>query len=152
MEQPSKVYATFVASSPDKAWDLLTDAPRSPDWFFGNRVEVGATVGDSFRVLRPDGSLDVDGKILAKEAWRRLRVSWVMPDLPVLPDDNEVEFLIEDKGNDVVRVAVQEYHHVPVPEKWIEAGREGWSLILASLKTILETGKPLPRIEMKPPE
>jgi uncharacterized protein YndB with AHSA1/START domain len=152
MDKPNTVYVNFIESSPDKVWDLLTDADASPDWFLGNRMEVGAAVGDPFRVLSPDGTFDVEGKIIAKEAWRRLRVSWVMPDLPVMPDENEVEFLIEDKGSDVVRVAVQEYHYVPVPEKWVEAGREGWSLILSSLKTMLETGRPLPRVEMKPPE
>jgi len=152
MDKPDTVYVTFIKSSPDKVWDLLTDAEASPDWFFGNRMEVAESIGGDFRVFRPDGTVDVDGQILASEPRTRLRVSWVMPDLPPLPDENEVEFLIEDKGSDVVRVAVQEFHYVVVPEKWIEAGREGWSLILSGLKTMLETGKPLPRIEMKPPE
>jgi uncharacterized protein YndB with AHSA1/START domain len=152
MDKPTRVYVSYIASSPDKVWDLLTNAHSSPDWFFGNRMEVGAEVGDSFRLTGPDGALDVDGKILAKDAWLRLRVSWVMPDMPVLSSENEVEFLIEDKGNDVVRLAVQEYHYVAVPERWVEAGREGWSYLLAGIKTMLETGAPIPRIEMKPPE
>ena len=152
MEQPTVVHVSFIRSSPDKVWDLLTDANSSPDWFFGHRVETGEKVGDPYRVIRADGTIDVDGEILAKEAWRRLRVKWVMPDMPILPDDNEIEFLIEDKGSDVVRVVVQEYHYVPVPRNWMDAGREGWSLILASLKTLLETGAALPPLEMKPPE
>jgi uncharacterized protein YndB with AHSA1/START domain len=152
MDKPNVVHVSFVASTPQQVWDLMMDADASPDWYSDNRMEVGAAAGDDFRVLRPDGSIDVDGKILAFEPPARLRVSWIMPDLPQSPRDDEVEFLIEDKGNGVVRLAVQEFHGDGPPAQWIEAGREGWSLILSSLKTLLETGKPLPKVKMEPPE
>lgn len=152
MDKPHVVYIVFIAARPEEIWALLNDSVASPDWFFGNRMEIGATPGDPFRVFRPDGSTDVDGKVLANEAGRRLRVSWIMPDMPIRPGDDQVEFVIEEKTEGVVRLAVQEYHSAPLPEKWIEAGREGWSLILSSLKTLVETGKPLPRVEMHPPE
>ena len=152
MDKPDAVYTVFVAAGPEKVWALLNDSAASPNWFFGNRMEIGAAPGDPFRVFRPDGSIDVEGKVLAKEADRRLRVSWVMPDMPIRPGDDQVEFVIEEKAKGVVRLAVQEYHSAPLPEKWVEAGREGWSLILSGLKTMLETGKSLPRVEMHPPE
>ena len=152
MDKPDSTYAIFIAATPQQVWALLNDSAASPDWFFGNRMEIGAAPGDPFRALRPDGSIDADGKVLVKEANRRLRVSWEMPDMPIRPGDDQVEFIIEEKAGGVVRVAVMEYHSAPLPEKWIEAGREGWSLILSSLKTMLETGKPLPRVEMHPPE
>jgi len=152
MDKPDAVYIVFIAGQPEEVWALLNDSAASPKWFFGNRMEIGAASGDLFRVFRPDGSIDVDGKVLSNEAGRRLRVSWVMPDMPIRPGDDQVEFLIDDKKEGVVRLAVQEYHSAPLPEKWIQAGREGWSLILSSLKTMLETGKPLPRVEMLPPE
>jgi uncharacterized protein YndB with AHSA1/START domain len=152
MDKPSKVYVTFIASSPDKAWELLTNAAASPEWFFGHRMEVGDGTGDPFILLRPDGSLHVDGTILVKEPWHRLRVSWVMPDMPIRPADDEIEFLIEDRAEGVVRFAVHEYHGAPLPERWVVAAREGWSLFLSGVKTMLETGKPLPHVEMTPPE
>ena len=152
MDKPDTVYTVFIAARPGKVWALLNDSTASPDWFFGNRMEIGAAPGDPCRVFRPDGSIDVDGRVLAKEAGRRLRVSWIMPDMPIRPGDDQVEFVIEEKAKGVARLAVQEYRSAPLPEKWIEAGREGWSLILSSLKTMLETGKPLPRVEMRPPE
>ena len=152
MDKPNTVYVTFIGSTPDRVWSLLTDADSSPQWFIGNRMDVGAAVGEPYRLYRPDGTIEVDGKELAIEPGRLLRVSWAMPELPASRLENEVDFLIEDKGDGVVRLAVQEFHHEPIPEKWIESGREGWSLILASVKTLLETGKPLPGIRMEPPE
>jgi len=31
----------------------------------------------------------------------------------------------------------------PIEEKYLEGGRQGWPVILSSLKSLLETGKPL---------
>lgn len=152
MDRPDNVYVSFIETTPDKLWALLIDSAASPDWFFDNRMEIGAEVGEAYRVIRSDGSVDVDGEVLVREPWRRLRVSWIMPEMPVNSADSEVEFLIDDEGNGVVRFCVQEFHGGHVPEKWQEAGREGWSLILSSMKTMLETGRPLPRIKMEPPE
>lgn len=152
MDKPDAVYTVFIAARPEAVWALLHDSAASPDWFFGNRMEIGAAIGDPFRVYRPDGSIDVEGEVLATEAGRRLLVSWVMPDMPVRPDGDMIEFVIEEKAEGVVRLAVEKYHGAPVPEKWIEAGREGWSLIFSGLKTMLETGKPLPHVEMMPIE
>ena len=77
------------------------------------------------------------------------RVVW-MPDLP----ETEIEYGIEDLG-EAVKVTVGEYHgaaHEQVKDKFAEASRDGWALILSGIKTILETGKPLPPIRPKPPK
>ena len=152
MDKPDSIYAIFIAATPQQVWALLNDSAACPDWFFGNRIEIGDAPGDPYRVFRPDGGMDVDGKVLEMEAGRRLLVSWVMPDMPIRPGDDRVEFVLEEKMEGLTRLAVQEYLSAPLPEKWIEAAREGWSLILSGLKTMLETGKPLPRLEMHPPE
>jgi len=152
LDKPNTVYVSFIASTPGKVWDLLLDTGASPDWFFGHRMEVGAEVGDPLIVLSPDGSPLVEGEVLVKEPGRRLRVSWVLPDMPIRLAEDEIEFLIEEKGEGVVRFVVHEYLSEPLPERWIVAGREGWSLVLSGIKTILEAGKPLPRVVMMPPD
>lgn len=152
MDKPNTVYVTFIATTADRIWDLLLDTDSSTSWYFGHRMEVGAAVGDPYRLLLPDGSLLVDGEVLIIEPGRRLRVSWTLPDMPIAPIDNEVDFFTEDLGIGVIRLVVQEWFYEPIPEKWVETGREAWSLMLASVKTLLETGKPLPRVKMEPPE
>jgi len=152
MDKPDTVYAIFIAAKPEAIWALLHDSGPSPDWFFGNRMEIGAAPGDPFRAFRPDGLVEVEGEVLVTDAGKRLRVSWVMPDMPIRPGEDQVEFVIEEKVDGLSRLAVHEYFSAPVHEKWIESGREGWSLILSGLKTILETGKPLPRVRICPPE
>lgn len=70
-----------------------------------------------------------------------------MPDVPPA----EFEFLLEAVG-DVTRLTLSQFNGGPVEEKFMTAGREGWSLILSSLKTLLETGKPLPPVSPRPPQ
>jgi hypothetical protein len=49
-----------------------------------------------------------------------------------------------------VRLTMIESHSWDVPEAILSGGRTGWPAILSSLKSLLETGKPL-AIEMEPP-
>jgi hypothetical protein len=43
-----------------------------------------------------------------------------------------------------------ESHEQPLSDDILEGGRQGWPAILSSLKSLLETGKPL-RVQMAPP-
>ena len=49
----------------------------------------------------------------------------------------------------VVRVTMEESHPTPIDEKYHEGGRKGWPLILSGMKTLLETGHPLPTFKME---
>ena len=153
MDKPDLVYMIFIEATAERLWALLTSAEESPKWFFGNRIEIGQEPGSPYRVIRPDGAAVVDGGVLAIEPPHRLRVRWDMPGDPLGPGRaNEIEYRIDQAAEGVVKLSVLEYHHTPVPEPWQRAGREGWSLILSSLKTILETGRPLPPVTPGEPQ
>jgi uncharacterized protein YndB with AHSA1/START domain len=149
-QTPDRILLIYIAAMPEKIWALLTDVPNSPSWFFGQRMEVGDAIGDPFAVVAPDGNPQVKGEILAIDPPRRLMVSWDVLVEGIKPV--EIEFLIEDVGNGISKLTVHEYHHATIPEAYIKAGREGWSLILSGIKTILETGKPLPPVKMERPQ
>lgn len=147
--KPDAVYMVFIAAPPQAVWDLLTDKARSPDFFFGNVMSVGKA-GEAFTVDRADGTADVAGEVLVHEKPTRLRVTWKLvwaPELPVA----EFDFLLEAVG-EVTRLTLSQFNGGPVDPKFMEAGREGWSLILSSLKTLVETGRPLPRVSPRPPQ
>jgi hypothetical protein len=44
-----------------------------------------------------------------------------------------------------------EAHQWDVPDDLLSGGRAGWPAILSSLKSLLETGRPL-KIQMQPPK
>ena len=68
-----------------------------------------------------------------------------MRDVP----DCLVSYDIEQAG-DSVRLTMTEAHQWDVPDALLSGGRAGWPAILSSLKSLLETGKPL-AIKMQPP-
>jgi uncharacterized protein YndB with AHSA1/START domain len=149
-EKPDAVYMVFIAAPPQAVWDLLTDKARSPDFFFGNTWTVGEAVGAPFKADRADGTPDVDGQVLIRDEPNRLRISWKLvwaPELPVA----EFDFQIEAVG-ELTRLTLSQFNNGRVDKKFMTAGREGWSLILSSLKTLLETGKPLPKVAPRPPQ
>ncbi|WP_342362997.1 SRPBCC domain-containing protein [Terrarubrum flagellatum] len=153
MKKPDAINIIFIASTPEKVWAALTDTALSKSYFFGNSVELDAEVGGRFVVRQPDGSIAVDGKVLALEKARLLRIEWNVVSVAELKDKPPaiIEYRVESVG-EAVKLSVCEFHTWDVPEKFKEAGRNGWALILSGVKSILETGKPLPTVKMEPPK
>jgi uncharacterized protein YndB with AHSA1/START domain len=149
-KRPQAVHLIFIAAPMARIWETLTSETESPKFFFGNRMTFGSAVGEPFQVRGLDGNGHVDGEVLALEPGKRIKVSWkvkAFPDLPV----SEFDFLIEPEG-EVCRLTVLEFHLGPVPERFAAMSRDGWALILSSLKTLIETGSPMPNASVKPPE
>ena len=60
-----------------------------------------------------------------------------------------VTYEIEPAGESM-RLTMTEAHSWDVPDDLLSGGRAGWPAILSSLKSVLETGKPLV-VKMGPP-
>jgi uncharacterized protein YndB with AHSA1/START domain len=150
--RPATVYTIYIASTPEKVWEALTSAELSRKYFFGNAVEIELKVGGKYIVRRPDGALHISGEVLACEPPRKLtftfNVNW--PALIEKLGPTLVSYDIEPAG-DAVRLTMTESHDRPLSDDILSGGREGWPAILSSLKSLLETGRPL-AIKMAPPE
>jgi uncharacterized protein YndB with AHSA1/START domain len=150
--RPATVYTIYIASTPEKVWEALTSAELSRKYFFGNAVEIELKVGGKYIVRQPDGALHISGEVLACEPPRKLtftfNVNW--PALIEKLGPTLVSYDIEPAG-DAVRLTMTESHDRPLSDDILSGGREGWPAILSSLKSLLETGRPL-AIKMAPPE
>jgi hypothetical protein len=63
-----------------------------------------------------------------------------------------VTYDIEPMGGSV-KLTMTEAHQWDVPDAILAGGRQGWPLILSSLKSLLETGKPIEvGVKMGPPK
>jgi hypothetical protein len=60
-----------------------------------------------------------------------------------------VTYEIEQAG-EAVKLTMSEAHDRPLSDDILSGGRQGWPAILSSLKSVLETGKPLV-VKMGPP-
>ena len=149
--KPDTVYTIYIATTPEKVWQALTTAEFSRQYFFGFAVEMETKIGGSFIVRAPDGSTHIDGEVLACDPPRKLSVTWNVnwPGLVEKLGQTVVTYEIAEAG-DAVRLTMTESHERVLPEDILSGGRAGWPAILSSLKSVLETGKPL-AIKMEPP-
>ena len=149
--KPDTVYTIYIAATPEKVWQALTTAEFSRQYFFGFAVEMETRVGGSFIVRAGDGSTHIDGEVLACDPPSRLSVTWNVnwPGLVEKLGQTVVTYEIAEAG-DAVRLTMTESHERELPEDILSGGRTGWPAILSSLKSVLETGKPL-AVKMEPP-
>ena len=145
-EKPSFVYVTYIAATPDKVWQALTDGTLTRQYWYGRRIEsdwkVGSTV--TFWYHTEDGEAVSDrGIVLESNPPRRLSYTWHVEFADELRDEHpsRVIFEIEPSGKEV-KLTLTHDEFEP-GSKILDGVRSGWPAILASLKTMLETGKPL---------
>jgi uncharacterized protein YndB with AHSA1/START domain len=146
---PHTSYITWIAATPEQIWNALTDGAMSKKYFFGLRIESDWTVGSHWTLWKADGRVDCAGTVLESVPGKRLamtwRVEWIeeMRNLP----ETLVTYDLDRIGGSV-RLTLGEYHQGEIDEKMLAGGRAGWPAILSGLKTLVETGKELPGIEM----
>lgn len=142
--KPKTVYVTYIAATPEKVWQALTDPAFSKQYFFGLAVEIEPKQGGRFRLLWPDGREHIVGEVVEWSPPRRLCVSWDirgMNDFAELPTCL-VTYEVEAKG-EVTRLKMIESHSWDIPPAILLGGEEGWPKIIGGLKSLLETGKAL---------
>ena len=150
--KPSLVYTVYIASTPAKVWEALTSAEFSRQYFFGNSVDIDLKVGGAFIVRMPDGALHISGEVIECEPEKKLTVTFNVnwPALIEKLGQTLVTYEIEQAG-DAVRLTLTEAHERELGDDILSGGRQGWPAILSSLKSVLETGKPL-AVKMAPPQ
>ncbi len=151
--KPKTVYVSYIAATPERVWQALTDPAFSKQYFFGLSVEIEPKRGGSFRLLWPDGRVHIKGEVVDWSPPRRLCVSW---DIQGMNEFSElptclVSYEIEPSG-EAVKLRMTESHSWDIPPAILLGGEEGWPKILGGLKTLLETGKALvPDLKSGPP-
>ena len=150
--KPKTVYVIYIASTPEKVWQALTDSGLSQQYFHGSLLEIEPKVGGKFLVKFPDGRINVKGSVIEWSPPRRLATTWVVDWIAELREFPEclVSYDIEQAG-DAVRLTLTESYSWDVPEALLSGGRSGWPAILSNLKSVLETGKPM-AIKLEPPQ
>ncbi|OQW57678.1 MAG: ATPase [Proteobacteria bacterium SG_bin9] len=151
--KPVFVYAIYIASTPEKVWEALTQAEFSKHYFHGMSVTVEPKVGGKFLVHLPDGTQHISGDVIEHDPPKRLTMTWNVnwPGLVEKLGTTLVTYAIEPAGKGNVRLTLTQSQDRPISDDILEGGRNGWPAIMSMLKSLLETGKVVP-VETKPPE
>jgi uncharacterized protein YndB with AHSA1/START domain len=149
--KPKTVYVSYIAATPEKVWQALTSSEFTRKYFWDRTVDIEPKAGGAFVLRLPDGRVNVRGKVIDYDPPRKLTVTWQVewPDEFRKLPECVVSYEIAPAG-EAVRLTMTESHSWDVPDAILSGGRSGWPAVLSSLKSLLETGKPL-SIQMEPP-
>ena len=143
MKKTSFVYVTYIRATPERVFQALTDGRVTREYWGHDNVSDWKPGSVWEHREAGGGMVKLTGKVVEFDPPRRLVLTWAAPEDAARPAaHSRVTFELETI-EDMVRLTVR--HDRLVPGSEMQRGIEaGWPRVLSSLKSFLETGKPLP--------
>jgi DNA-binding transcriptional ArsR family regulator/uncharacterized protein YndB with AHSA1/START domain len=142
-DKPNFVIETYIRTTPKALWDAIVNPEMTAQYYYNGRVQPDLRVGGRFYYLDQAGEVNLDGEVIEvipeKKLVTTFKARWA-PQGAI----TRVQYEIEQVG-DACKLTLTHFDAAAA-----QAGVEsGWPMILAGLKTLLETGKPLNLPEMQ---
>jgi uncharacterized protein YndB with AHSA1/START domain/DNA-binding transcriptional ArsR family regulator len=137
-DKPDFVFSTYIRTTPDKLWDALTNPEMTQQFYYGGRVQAELKPGGNFSYLAPNGEINLHGEVLEIDPPKKLVTTFRATWAEAGGETTRVMYEIEPMG-EVCKFTMTHFDY----EKSKAGVEEGWPIIVAGLKTLLETGKPL---------
>lgn len=157
MTKPSFVYVTYIETTPARVWEALVDTDVTRKYWMGLNASVPAHVnvsdwrpGSPWEHQRVDETraVDIAGKVVESTPPHRLVISWARPkELTDESKHSRVTFDIEPIGDALVKLTVT-HEGLEKDEPMLAGISSGWPMVLSNLKSLLETGRALPRVSI----
>jgi len=143
MAESQFVYVTYIRTTPEKLWRALTEPEFTRQFWMDTTQESAWKPGASWRIAKPDGSTADSGEVVEIEPGRRLVLKWQNRMFPEMTEEgiSRLTYELEQTGDSVKLTVTHEMEKKD--SKLIKAVSGGWPKILASLKSLLETGESL---------
>jgi DNA-binding transcriptional ArsR family regulator/uncharacterized protein YndB with AHSA1/START domain len=136
-EKPDFVLVTYIQTTARELWDAIVNPEMTRQYYYGGRVQPDLRVGGRFYFLDPQGEVNLDGEVVEIVPEKRLvttfKALWA-PD----GEMTRVQYEIEQLGESCKLTLT--HFNAAASKAGVE---DGWPMIIAGLKTLLETGKPL---------
>jgi uncharacterized protein YndB with AHSA1/START domain len=138
-------YRIFIKAPIEQVWNAIIDPAYTRRYFHGTAFVEPPAAGQPYRTTLPNGAGAVDGTIEVMEAPTRLVMTWhVLYDAALSEEPaSRVEWNLTEAADGLTRVDLVHGDLARSPLTW-ENVRLGWVWILDSMKSLIETGEPLP--------
>lgn len=146
------VYVTFIRTTPEKLWDALTRNEFIKLYWAGSQQRSEWRVGSPWEALDPKGNVWDQGEIIEYDHPRKLVLTWRHEHFPEFTVEgySRLTYLLEQERGAVKFTLT---HEIDIENsKLIDGVSGGWPHILASLKSLLETGEALEETMTEWPE
>lgn len=146
-------YRVYIRASAEQVWEAIVDPAFTRRYFHGTAFDEAPQAGQPYRTTMVNGMPAIDGIIEVCEPPRRLVQTWhVLYDAAMAEEPpGRVEWTITDAGEGMVRLDLLHGDLARSPLTWAHV-KDGWVWIVESLKSLLETGEPLPDETLSTPE
>jgi uncharacterized protein YndB with AHSA1/START domain len=147
MAESRFLYVTYIRATPERIFAALTDPAQNKLFWHGYRQQSSWKKGADYAIVAGDGEAWDTGKVVDFDPPKHIAVTWTHQKDAAMKAEGEslATFDIEPVNDGVTRLTVT--HTIGVsPSRFIEAVSGGWPSILASLKSLLETGQALPTV------
>ncbi|HWC90465.1 MAG TPA: SRPBCC family protein [Pirellulales bacterium] len=143
MAESRFVYVTYIRTTPEKLWQALIQPEFTRQYWCETWQDCTWQQGASWRLMIPDGRVGDSGQVLEIDPPRRLVLSWQNQFMSELHAEghSRLTYELEPAGGAVKLTII---HEMQKPgSHLIDNVSQGWPAILASLKSLLETGEAL---------
>ena len=138
-------YQIYIGAPADKVWNGIVDGEMTKHYVYGTRLESKFKKGSPYAYVGDGGFKVVDGEILAIEPKKRLVMTWKAHWDESVANDSPSRVTYELSSASPSTTKIHIVHDGFDGETATYSGSvEGWPLMMSSLKSLLETGKPLP--------
>ena len=140
-EKTSFVYVTYIRSTPEKVFEAIT-RPEVARRYWGHENVSDWQPGSQWQHVRDNAerAVDVVGKVIEVTPPKRLVITWASPARAGDPEAySRVTFDIEPYDA-MVRLTVS-HEELEAGSGMAKGITQGWPIVLASLKSLLETGE-----------
>jgi len=148
MDKPQFVYVTYIATTPEKLWNALLDPRMTEQYWQHENVNASEWKAGSrweHRAFDKERTLRIVGKVLESSPPRRLVLTWAYPaDAGNESKHSRATFEIEPL-HDVVKLTVT-HDDFDTASDMLKRISEGWPKVLSSMKSLLESGRALPKL------
>lgn len=137
------VYVSYIRTTPEKLWAALIEPEFTRQYWAGTYQVSEWKVGSDWKNMIPDGRVGDSGKVLVFDPPRKLSITWRNEFMPEMKAEGHstCTYDLEPAGT-AVKLTIT--HEIGVPNSKLIGGvSEGWPHLLASLKSLLETGEPI---------
>ena len=148
MLAPDHVYSVLIRATPDRIWRAITDGVETERYYYNTRVDSDWSIGGRVVYAYADGSVAADGEVLEIDPGRRVLMTFHARWDPEIEAEGPVRMSweVEPAGEGVSKLTVvtSGMRAGGVTERDFVGGIV---YIVSGLKTYLETGEPLTRVE-----
>lgn len=137
-------YNTYINTTAEKLWHALTDAEFNRQYWSGYELRSDWKLGSPVSLISDKGDIKWKGTVLAFDPTTTLSYSFDLSVDPRFPGEpvSKVTFTCTPKGNSMMLTIL----HEELSEKAEANVNPGWTFVASSLKSLLETGKPLEKM------